>query len=147
MYWPGDVSDRSAVYGQEACDPKGGGIRLCASDRQIVGARYGKGVGWEGESTRCRKRGAQRRNTSTTTGTQVNILSRIVGREKVVSLVTARGKVIVDMESMRASGEPLDRETERHDIAFGISRIVAVEVTVLPTAGIGFIGTLVEIDA
>src|SRR6266536_5420364 len=47
---------------------------------------------------------------------------------------------------MRAGGETLDRQPEGDNKSFGIGRIVAVEVAILPATRRRLVGTLIEID-
>ena len=69
----------------------------------------------------------------------------VPGREEVVRLVAAGREVVVDVDRVVAGLEALEGDAERHDAAFRVPGVVAVQVAVLP--GLVRARPLVEVDA
>src|SRR5262249_20947911 len=72
------------------------------------------------------------------------------GGQEVVALMASGREVVVDVNGVLASRQPLNREAKRHGVSLGVGRVVSVQVAVLP-GPIGKdrmrpIGELVEVD-
>ena len=121
-----------------------GARRVClgAADRQPVGL---VSVRREREARWRRHRRAHRRDRAARAGADLAGRVRDVPRrEEVVGLVAAGREVVVDVDRVVAGLEALEGDAERHDAAFGVAGVVAVEVAVLP--GLVRAGPLVEVD-
>ena len=71
-------------------------------------------------------------------------VGHVPGRQEVVGLMATGGDVVVDVDRVLPDGQAFDGHPEGHDAAFRVTRVVAVEVAVLPRpCGAG---PLVEVD-